>query len=461
MEKFPNKRIFAFLIDIIFIVIINELLFNKVPPQIFKSFFILPIIIEVIYFLLRDGLFGGQSIGKWITGLRVAGLEGNRCTFMRSFFRNIIFIIPIISIAIEYFVMAYSKDGRRLGDRLARTRVIDNRPHVKDSRFLLFSLILVFVFFIGIPAYRFVGTEREAPKLVEALKGYKEEHGVYPEKLDQLQFKPKYYFVYTRYNSHEGNSEFFLTGIAAPFPDKISYSSQRKEWRKHRGSMAWSKEELGITTVSSEAEAHYGRGLELQKNGSLDEAIREYREAIRLMSDFVNARLGLALTLKEKGLLDDAVREYQEVIKLKPDNPEARLGLFMALFKQERAKEALEAYRNYIKIAPPKNEEELKRSEGIIKALEKASQPSEIEKEAAPVDLKAEEKLEKKQEPTESHIPKAGKRYIILLKNGNETRGVAVSADSKGLWIEIRQGGQVYLRNEEIKEIIETNEATE
>ncbi len=111
-------------------------------------------------------------------------MEGQPCNFRRSGLRNLIFIVPMLLFGIqsllsepiestvntadipvyiyglifitlsvyviEYFVMRASKWERRLGDRMAGTRVLDIRPNRPDWWFLLFSiLVFVSLYFVG------------------------------------------------------------------------------------------------------------------------------------------------------------------------------------------------------------------------------------------------------------------------------------------------------------------------
>ncbi len=43
------------------------------------------------------------------------------------------------------------------------------------------------------------------------------------------------------------------------------------------------------TNVSTDAETHYNRGLVYQQQGKLDEAIREFKEAVRLKPNYAQA----------------------------------------------------------------------------------------------------------------------------------------------------------------------------
>lgn len=93
------------------------------------------------YLLIGDGLFDGRSLGKKLIGIRVVSANTNEaCTFRDSIFRNSIFgigylfykipwfgwiFIVIISL-VEFTILLGSKDGMRLGDEIAKTKVVIN-----------------------------------------------------------------------------------------------------------------------------------------------------------------------------------------------------------------------------------------------------------------------------------------------------------------------------------------------
>ena len=84
----------------------------------------------VLYITFRDGLFGGQSVGKKILGIRVVHMDGRPISYVDSSFRNIMFIFyPIYAltatvIVIEALVSLRDPQRRRLGDRIAKTCVV-------------------------------------------------------------------------------------------------------------------------------------------------------------------------------------------------------------------------------------------------------------------------------------------------------------------------------------------------
>ena len=81
------------------------------------------------YWLLRDGLFEGQSVGKRLMGLRVIVLPARtRCTFRESIIRNVLWVVPVINLVMGavagYYVLLTTGSRRHWGDRLANTRVV-------------------------------------------------------------------------------------------------------------------------------------------------------------------------------------------------------------------------------------------------------------------------------------------------------------------------------------------------
>jgi len=91
------------------------------------------------YLLIGDGLFDGRSLGKKLIGLRVVSADTNEpCSFRGSILRNSIFgigyllykipwlgwIFIVIGIVFEFIILLGSKDGMRLGDEIAKTRVV-------------------------------------------------------------------------------------------------------------------------------------------------------------------------------------------------------------------------------------------------------------------------------------------------------------------------------------------------
>lgn len=94
-----------------------------------------------IYLLISDGLFDGRSLGKKILRLKVISIStGNSGNFRDSILRNatiaaaiLLYKIPVagwlfvvVILALEFLLMLGNKDGMRLGDDIANTKVIES-----------------------------------------------------------------------------------------------------------------------------------------------------------------------------------------------------------------------------------------------------------------------------------------------------------------------------------------------
>ena len=76
------------------------------------------------YILFNDSMPKGQSIGKSLLNIAVVSrITGRACNALESFLRNITTVVPIL--AIIDGIMILGKKKERLGDKLAKTIVID------------------------------------------------------------------------------------------------------------------------------------------------------------------------------------------------------------------------------------------------------------------------------------------------------------------------------------------------
>ena len=98
--------------------------------------------------------------------------------------------------------------------------------------------------------------------------------------------------------------------------------------------------------------AHAILGAVLKDQGKLDEAIAQFREAIRIQPDFAVAYYVLGDALLDQGKLEEGIAALRDAIRLQPDNALAHNGLGVALSKQEKLEEAITAYREAIRIQP-------------------------------------------------------------------------------------------------------------
>jgi uncharacterized RDD family membrane protein YckC len=122
------NRFIAKLIDLFIVVAAGEI----APPVGFLS--------GLAYILIADGFAGGRSVGKRLVGLQTLRIDGREAAgFRESIIRNlplgaaqIAYAVPyvgwLVSIAIlafESLLIVGNEQGRRLGDEVARTQVLD------------------------------------------------------------------------------------------------------------------------------------------------------------------------------------------------------------------------------------------------------------------------------------------------------------------------------------------------
>ena len=93
--------------------------------------------------------------------------------------------------------------------------------------------------------------------------------------------------------------------------------------------------------MDKRAVEHYESGIRLIKQGNLEQALIELRQAIEIAPDFTHAHynLGNAFLLKEE--YEDAVQAYREAIRLDPDIGQVRINLGKALAFTGRLSEAI------------------------------------------------------------------------------------------------------------------------
>jgi uncharacterized RDD family membrane protein YckC len=122
------NRFIAKLIDLFIVVAADEV----APPVGFLS--------GLAYILIADGFAGGRSIGKRLVGLQTMRLDVRETAgFRESIIRNLpfglaqlLFAVPYVGwigsaavLAFESVLIVGNEHGRRLGDEVARTQVLD------------------------------------------------------------------------------------------------------------------------------------------------------------------------------------------------------------------------------------------------------------------------------------------------------------------------------------------------
>jgi protein O-mannosyl-transferase len=98
--------------------------------------------------------------------------------------------------------------------------------------------------------------------------------------------------------------------------------------------------------------AYNNLGFDLSNKGRNDEAISQYREAIRSKPDYAEFYYNLGDALIKKGQFDDALIQTQEAIRLNPVYALAYNNLGYALYKKGQLDEAIVKYKEAIRLNP-------------------------------------------------------------------------------------------------------------
>jgi len=136
-----TTRIGAFFIDFlvqIFYVITVMVLLNALDFKfnmdyiLFYMVLMLPIF---LYSLIFETLMNGQTLGKYLTAIRVTKLDGSKPTFGSYLIRWVLRIIDIslASGSVALLTILLNGKGQRLGDLAAGTTVISEKKSVKIS----------------------------------------------------------------------------------------------------------------------------------------------------------------------------------------------------------------------------------------------------------------------------------------------------------------------------------------
>jgi len=110
--------------------------------------------------------------------------------------------------------------------------------------------------------------------------------------------------------------------------------------------------EYASVVIKNNWVAHGRLGLVFSKQGRLDDAIREYREALRLNPDDADTHYDLGNALCRKRLWDEAISQYREDLKLNPDDPGGHNNLGVALFQKGNLKEAVSEFQETLRLKP-------------------------------------------------------------------------------------------------------------
>lgn len=113
------------------------------------------------------------------------------------------------------------------------------------------------------------------------------------------------------------------------------------------------------------AKAHHNLGTEYSKQGLSDEAIKRFRESIRLDDRHADAHYNLGIELSRRGQWEEAARSFRKTLELEPNNAKAHTDLGVTFAQRGDTAEALRLFNRAVELAPAN----LKARQNIATAL--------------------------------------------------------------------------------------------
>lgn len=134
-----GSRAIAFFIDTVLIllieaIIVTALFLSRMTTNTYIGLhslaagFLLFVVmlLPLFYFVLLEGLWGGQTIGKRLTNQRVIGTRGHSVSLFAALIRNLILLVDFLpgGFLVGIVFILVTKNEQRLGDLAAGTIVV-------------------------------------------------------------------------------------------------------------------------------------------------------------------------------------------------------------------------------------------------------------------------------------------------------------------------------------------------
>jgi protein O-mannosyl-transferase len=105
-----------------------------------------------------------------------------------------------------------------------------------------------------------------------------------------------------------------------------------------------------IACTTNNEMSHYNLGFAFDKKGEMDQAIAEYREALRIRPNYGEALNNLGLALLQQGKVDEAMEYLQQAYQAGPNRAEPCVNIGSALLRKGRIDEAIARFQEALQL---------------------------------------------------------------------------------------------------------------
>ena len=109
---------------------------------------------------------------------------------------------------------------------------------------------------------------------------------------------------------------------------------------------------LAVLGLPNDANAHYLAGNAFWRDGSLDEAIKEFQTAIEINPDYNDALVQLGYILLENDQAEAARKSFQQALQIDPEQADVYFEIGEIYLADEQLDKAASMYRQTLRIAP-------------------------------------------------------------------------------------------------------------
>ena len=109
---------------------------------------------------------------------------------------------------------------------------------------------------------------------------------------------------------------------------------------------------MAVKLMPKHFKAYYNLAVVYDQKGDYKKAVENLKTAISINPNFANAHYNLALLYHKMQMMDDAIRHYSKVIELEPEDIEARNNLGVAFAVQGKLDQAIIEWQNVLIIDP-------------------------------------------------------------------------------------------------------------